>query len=362
MKFRTTCPHCDSVLRLTAEQLDAARGWAQCGVCGVAFDMRRALAAENGDPLPAEVEPSELAPSTQVAPLTEAAIESLPGRATHAEITGDHLQPVEAPPDPTDPAALGFSTVTQLAGIENRASPPDLTSIILIDPDAEVTDDYGPLPNFSTQDAGESASPDASSVYGPSYIATSAAAPKSGRRVFAADVRTAPPKTVTTGSRPRGRASYGLWILASLVLVFLLALQLAYFLRDTLVSQIPAARPWVEAGCAQLGCTLSLPKDAALIQIIGSDLQAEPAGPGHLKLKLTLGNRAQYAQAWPLLVLTLTDQKDQPQARRSFAPSEYLADLKLIAAGIPAQSEHLLSLPLEVRNLTLAGYRLEVAY
>ena len=252
--------------------------------------------------------------------------------------------------------------MTQLAGIENRASPPDLTSIILIDPDAEVTDDYGPLPDFSTQGAGESASTDASSVYGPAYAATPAPTLKSGKQVFSADVRAARPKTVTTGSRPRDRASYGVWMLASLVLVLLLALQLTYFLRDTLVSQIPAARPWVEAGCAHLGCSLSLPKDAALIQVIGSDLQAEPAGPSHLKLKLTLGNRAQYAQAWPVLVLTLTDQKDQPQARRSFAPSEYLADQKLLAAGIPAQSEHLLSLPLEVRNLTLVGYRLEVAY
>ncbi len=360
MKFRTTCPHCDSVLRLTAEQLEAARGWAQCGVCGAAFDMRKALAAENGDPLPVEVEPAELAPSTPTAPSSEAAIDSLPDNAKDAVTSDDYPQPVEASPDPTDLATLG-STVTQLAGIENRASPPDLTSIILIDPDAEVTDDYGPLPNFSAQGAGESAS-DASSVYGPSYTAVSASTPKSGRKVLAADVRTASPKTATTASPSRRRTSYGVWILASLVLMLLLALQLAYFLRDTLVSQIPAARPWVESSCAHLGCSLSLPKDAALIQVIGSDLQAEPAGPGHLKLKLTLGNRAQYAQAWPVLVLTLTDQKDQPQARRSFAPSEYLADPKLLAAGIPAQSEHLLSLPLEVRNLTLVGYRLEVAY
>ena len=134
------------------------------------------------------------------------------------------------------------------------------------------------------------------------------------------------------------------------------------FLRDMIVLKAPVTRPWIEAACAQIGCSLSLPKDAALIQIIGSDLQAEPVGAGHLQLKITLGNRAAHAQAWPVLVLTLTDRTDQAQARRSFAPSEYLSDPTLLASGIPAQSEHQLSLPLEVRNLTLAGYRLAISY
>ena len=357
MKFRTTCSHCDSVLRLTAEQLDAAQGWAQCGVCGVAFNMRTALTDEHGDPLPLEVE----TPLEPTSPTLETAIEPLPANATQPESPNDNQQSVGLLPSDLITGS-GAQTVTQLAGIENRTSTPDLTSIILIDPDAEVTDDYGPLPSFPTPGPDESASNDATSIYGPTYIATSVAKSKSGKQVSASGMRVEPQKKATTAERPRTRRGYGLWILASGILVLLLGLQLAYFLHDTIASQIPATRPWFEAGCAHLGCNLSLPKDAALIQIIGSDLQAEPAGPGHLKLKLTLGNRAPYAQAWPVLVLTLTDQKDQPQARRSFAPSEYLADQKLLAAGIPAQSEHLLSLPLEVRNLTLVGYRLEVAY
>ncbi|MEW6252935.1 MAG: zinc-ribbon domain-containing protein, partial [Planctomycetota bacterium] len=36
-RYRTTCPHCASVFRLGGEQLDAAEGWVQCGVCGAAF-------------------------------------------------------------------------------------------------------------------------------------------------------------------------------------------------------------------------------------------------------------------------------------------------------------------------------------
>src|SRR5574340_1525003 len=130
-----------------------------------------------------------------------------------------------------------------------------------------------------------------------------------------------------------------------LLLVVLLA-QSAYFLRDTLVSQLPETRPALERMCALLGCTLSLPQNLVLLQIVGSDLQTEASG--RLKLTLTLGNRASHAQAWPVLVLTLNDQHNRPLARRSFAPSEYLGDARRIAEGIPARSEQPLSLPLTV--------------
>ncbi len=105
---------------------------------------------------------------------------------------------------------------------------------------------------------------------------------------------------------------------------------------------------------------LSLPKNLALLQIVGSDLQTEASG--RLKLTLTLGNRAHHVQAWPVLVLTLTDQRNRPLARRSFAPSEYLEDAQRIASGIPPRSEQALSLPLTVRNLAPMGFDLQLTY
>jgi hypothetical protein len=150
------------------------------------------------------------------------------------------------------------------------------------------------------------------------------------------------------------------WGGASVLLLALLLGQGAYFLRDTLVSRLPQTRPALERMCALLGCTLSLPKDLALLQIVGSDLETEASG--RLKLTLTLGNRANHAQAWPVLVLTLTDQRNQPLARRSFAPSEYLGDAQRIAAGMPPRSEQPLSLPLTVHGLKPMGFDLQLAY
>jgi len=143
------------------------------------------------------------------------------------------------------------------------------------------------------------------------------------------------------------------------LLVVLLA-QTSYFLRDTLVSRFPQARPAFEQACAALGCSLSLPQNLAQLQIIGSDLQTEASG--RLKLTLTLGNRASHAQAWPMLVLTLTDQRNRALARRSFAPSEYLGDAQRIAAGIPPRSEQPLNLPLAIRDLAPMGFDLKLTY
>ena len=349
MKFQTSCTHCDSVFLLTSEQLEAAQGWAQCSVCGGAFNARSTLASENGDPLPVET----VAPEPEIAtpPEPETVItDPTPSEAPQAE-TQD--------PDPT--LMPEGAAVSQLAGVEARAEQAPLTSIILIDPDAEVPDDYGPLPVFSATPQIEGGATDAETIYGPKYTVP-AATPKLDKPIFTPPPHVGSARPDRRAARKPPRLAAGLWGLLSFILVVALALQLTYFLRDYIAQKIPAARPALETACAQLGCALSLPKNAELIQIIGSDLQAEPTNAALLTLKLTLGNRAPYTQAWPVVVLTLTDAKDMPQARRSFAPSEYLADQKLLALGISAQSEHSLSLPLQVRNLPRAGFRLEVTY
>lgn len=348
MKFRTACTHCDSVFLLTQEQLEAAQGWAQCSVCGGAFNARSTLASENGEPLTVEVvEPEiEAVPeSAQLMPPEDPATEIPHAVIENADPT---LMPEAAP-------------ISQLGGIEARAEPSPLTSIILIDPDAEVTDDYGPLPVFAATSDIQGGALDAESIYGPKY-SPAAAEPKPGKPIFTPPAPATTSKSSARVTAKRSPAKLILWSLLSVVLLVALALQLSYFLRDFIALKMPAMRPALETACVHLGCNLSLPKNAEFMQIIGSDLQTEPAGAGLLTLKLTLGNRAPYSQAWPVLVLTLTDARGQPQARRSFAPSEYLTDHKMLSPGIPARSEYPLSLPLQVRNLPMAGYQLEIAY
>lgn len=344
MNYRTTCSHCASVFRLGADQLEAAQGWVQCSVCGAAFDAQPSLLMEDGSPVPAiEPEPVELQPVQEIAPPPEAASDEA-SAGTPSE-TAQELANAEMDDD-------GARAVPQ--GIVQRESPLDLPSIILIDPEASASDDPGPLPHIQAP-----AYPP--NPYGPSYDYQPApSAPPSvspTTRVEYANLLAGTPRVPPATQR---RTHTWIWIVASLLLLAGLLAQTTYFLRDALVSQLPQSRPAFEQVCAAVGCTLSLPKNLTLLKIVGSDLQTEASG--RFKLALTLGNRASHVQAWPVLVLTLTDQRNRPLARRSFAPSEYLGDAQRIAAGIPPRSEQALNLPLNVRNLAPMGFDLRLTY
>ncbi len=328
MSFRTTCPACASVFRLGADQLDAAQGWVQCSVCGAAFDAHPSLLMEDGSPL--EPEP-ELEPETEAEP----AATPQPSAFPFTRHNPDEVRAIEQ-------AALEAATPS---GITQRVSALELPSIILIDPDIPVPDDFGPLPQFEPAPAPPAA---------PVFTATEPPA---------ARIEYAPPRpdaiAAARVSAPR-RLKPWVWGLSSALLLIVLLVQTSYFLRDSLVAKWPQMRPTLEQACAALGCNLSLPQNLAQLQILGTDLQTET--PSRLKLVLTLGNRADQAQAWPVLVLTLTDQRERPLARRSFAPSEYLDDPQRIAEGIPPRSEQPLSLPLTVRDVAPMGFDLKLTY
>lgn len=352
MNYRTTCPQCASVFRLGTDQLDAAQGWVQCSVCGAAFDARPSLLMEDGSPLPVVAEPERVeAPAApEVSPAGEPERHEAEAEAVADTRLGDTTP---APAALTEDAA----TPDTPRGIIQRDVSEELPSIILIDPDIPAPEDLGPLPqiypapsSYPPEHAAPTHAPAPSGVASPVTSAAPAA-----RIEYAAPS----PDAVRIRRPPRRIAPWAWGVVSALALVVLLG-QATYFLRDTLVSRLPQTRPVLEQACAALGCTLSLPKNLELLQIVGSDLQTE-AGGG-LKLTLTLGNRARHAQAWPVLVLTLTDQRNRPLARRSFAPSEYLGDPQRIAAGIPPRSEQLLSLPLTVRDLAPMGFDLQLTY
>ena len=321
MSFRTTCPVCASVFRLGADQLDAAQGWVQCSVCGAAFDAHPSLLMEDGSPLVTEPAEPEAAPQASAFPFTK------------------H--------DPEEVCAIEQAAQEAAAvpsGIVQRESALELPSIILIDPDIPVPDDLGPLPQFDAEPAPPTA---------PVFTATEAPAAR-------IEYATPQPAVVPVAPFVLRRVKPWVWGVSSGILFIVLLAQTSYFLRDSLVGRWPEARPAFEQACAVLGCTLSLPRNLAQLQIVGSDLQTETRS--RLKLVLTLGNRAGQAQAWPVLVLTLTDQRERPLARRSFAPSEYLDDPQRIAAGIPPRSEQPLSLPLTIRDVAPMGFDLKLTY
>jgi predicted Zn finger-like uncharacterized protein len=346
VNYRTTCPQCASVFRLGADQLDAAQGWVQCSVCGAAFDAHPSLLMEDGSPLPPPVA-VEAPPLPEPVPAAEHELHE----AEHAESAA---APAENETAESAPNVEDGVLAEPLRGIAQREAGLDLDSIILIDPDIPVAEDLGPLPQIYPAPSTYPPEP-ATPADLPAPVAATAPSRPAARIEYATPL----PATARVPSAPRHLMPW-VWGLTSTLLLVTLLAQTTYFLRDTLVSRLPQTRPAFEQACAALGCTLSLPKNLALLQIVGSDLQTEASG--RLKLTLTLGNRAGHVQAWPVLVLTLTDQRNRPLARRSFAPSEYLGDAQRIEAGMPPRSEQALSLPLTVRELAPMGFDLQLSY
>jgi len=156
-----------------------------------------------------------------------------------------------------------------------------------------------------------------------------------------------------------------LWSLLVLTAAAALAGQAAYSYRTEIAALIPDARAPLDAACHLLRCQVPLPRRPELMSIESSDLQAEPRRDGVIVLNAVLRNRATFAQDYPALELTLTDEADRPVLRRVLAPREYLDPARGApgaAQGIPAGAEVSLRIYFDAGRRRATGYRLYLFY
>lgn len=145
-------------------------------------------------------------------------------------------------------------------------------------------------------------------------------------------------------------------------LFFLAGLQVLYFLRTPIATHWPGIKPWLVKSCSFAGCTVDLPQDITKLVIDDSDLQEDAEHEGVIRLNTVIINNAEFAQAYPLLELTLTDRNDRPVLRRAFTANEYLAKEVNLEAGIPGGEELQIKLALTSGDVNVSGYRVFVTY
>ncbi len=137
---------------------------------------------------------------------------------------------------------------------------------------------------------------------------------------MAEETQTPPSFAAERGARPHA----GKWIWLGIgVLLVTLATMLLVAGRDTLAADV-RTRPLAERTCAWLGCTVPTWQDMRAFRMLEHDMHADPAIAGALRVQAGFRNEAPWPQAWPELVLTLSDANGQALARRALAPSEYL--------------------------------------
>lgn len=107
-------------------------------------------------------------------------------------------------------------------------------------------------------------------------------------------------------------------------LAVLLVVQLLLADRERLAG-IAAWRPVVAALCTPLPCSVPPWREPSAIGVAQRDVRPVPGRPGVLQVSATIRNEARWAQAWPRLVLTLSDLDGRALGMRAFEPAEYLA-------------------------------------
>lgn len=321
--MKTCCPSCQTIFRVSPEQIRARAGKVRCGQCRAVFNAIDRLLDEDGlvavQATPQPVTDPDVAPALPIAAAApgreeeriavSAAEVELPGESEGAPV-GERYSSL---PDSSQGESLSASSEQALAAIPCQGSK------------AETPD----LPRETITSTGDS------------------------RWLEGMANKPVPPvdRSVT---RP--------FAIAASVLVVTLVAQMVFHFRSVIAIKAPGLRPVLEALSDALGTDMPLPRQAELVSIETSDLQTDAGRNKLLALQATLRNRAPYAQAYPALELTLTDTNDKAVARRVWLPDEYLPPASLQEKSFPANSDVDVRLWLEAREINAAGYRLYVFY
>ena len=306
--MKTRCPQCQTVFRVTPEQLKARAGKVRCGHCQTVFNALDSLLDTPAAPLP---------PSSDVPVAPTVAAESAPS----------------ADREPVIKSAVIIEDllVATPSVAEGEAAPPDdfLLTDLSISPTANATDSLI-LPRDTTEIPGYSKWAEG--------VVTEAHLP------------------------PESKRPHWLFSLATVLLILGLSGQAIFYFRSELAVAFPAAAPLLKTVSVALGSHLPLPRKTDLVSIETSDLQTDAARGNLLVLNATLRNRAPYAQDYPSLELSLTDTQDVAIARRIFSPPDYLPPKLAAEKAFPANADIPVRLWIEARELSPAGYRLYVFY
>jgi predicted Zn finger-like uncharacterized protein len=382
----TRCPACQTVFRLRPEQLHARRGEVRCGHCFHPFN-----ALDNTVEVPDDAPPAPPAPTPRPArtdPLLDFDIpEVAPTRPIRAPAPtaydDDWLLPaatehpasdppvVRPAPDATAQSEFATRLDTAFAAAEEAREPARAFPEVVrsgrrgAPPAAPFAADepFAANATFHSEPATQIPEPvTPPAVAAPEPRVRHAPAPPEDLPPLAAEPDLA--HLDATYGRPHTTTRPLLRTLAALVVLALgslLAVQAGYLYRTEIARTLPGLRPLLSAACARAGCTVPYPRDAELIAIESSDLQAEPGRPGHYLLQATLNNRADYPQQWPHLELTLTDAGDNPLARRVLPPADW-QPATLAHEAFTARNAIELRIPFSAPGVAPTGYRIYAFY
>lgn len=163
----------------------------------------------------------------------------------------------------------------------------------------------------------------------------------------------------------RAPSRRALWCALSALGVLALAGQAAYHFRSEIAAAVPGARAPLTAACAYLRCEVPLPRMLRQLSIDSYEVRADPSRAGVIMLSAIIRNRAPFAQEYPALQFTLTDEANRQLVSRSVMPREYVDGARareLLAEGIAPGGEAALTLFFDASRTRATGYELVLFY
>jgi len=148
----------------------------------------------------------------------------------------------------------------------------------------------------------------------------------------------------------------------SLLLILSASIQSIYHLRVKIAAEYPQFKPLLVKACAQLNCTIDLPKELDLITIGDADMQEDDNYQSVINFTSSITNNANYPQAYPNIELTLTNTDDKVIIKKLILPKDYLSSDQKAEDGLPAHEVKTIKLPLYVDKTSVAGYRILLVY
>lgn len=161
--------------------------------------------------------------------------------------------------------------------------------------------------------------------------------PGQGALLFDPDDRPrAPERPVTPSFTRRRRARTrrnGAWIAGSALLLLTLGGQIAWAERALWIDDA-RVRAWLDPACARIGCNLPPRHDVGALELLSRDIRPHPSVAGALIISASVRNDADFAQAFPVVEITLSDLDETRIAMRRFRPRDYVSDPRTIAQGL----------------------------
>ena len=312
MNYVTTCPSCETQFFLNTEQLKAHRGKVQCGNCQHVFNAKNRL-----------IKVAEETTNTDANPNNS-------GNQSEYLNVDASISNLDSASDVVDLSQTLKHNTNQQAVDENEA--------IVIS-------------HSNTHDDSHKQFEDHRSSIDQTELSDNSAP------TFVQDLTTEP----QFSKEPFKLKSLFLPFFGLLLLI-LAILQIVYFLRVQLAAQYPQFKPHLQHACQVLLCEIKLAQNLSLLTIDDSDMQESDDYQNVISFSSVLINNANYIQAYPNIELTLTDMQDQPVLRKLVTPKEYLNEGIEAEAGIGALQEMRLNLVMDAGNLSVAGYRILLAY